>query len=112
MHIFPAIEAMRLPCARLTDNEQGIVNKIVTLLREEIPKNVRHNGFEFETNNTSAAAMFEVVSMLEDEGWAVNCQPIQQQPRFQGASPTHVGYKLFCSPSKETREALKRQILE
>lgn len=108
--IFPAVEAMRLPGAKLSADEQAIVDKLVAALKVQIPEKVRAHGFEFETNCNNPAPMFVVIAMLEEDGWSVNVQPLHEPPRFQGAPPSHVGYKLFCAPSKETRDALKKLI--
>lgn len=105
-----AAEALRLSGAQLTEDERAIVHKLLTILDEEIPKRMKRNGFEFETNNTNAAAMFEVVTILQDHGWIVQCAPKIQQSRFSNNNPMHVGYTLSCSPSKNAIETAKRAL--
>ena len=105
-----ASDALRLPCAQLTENDREIVDKLLREIEEGIRTRMRRNGFDFQTNNTNPAAMFEVVCVLQDHGFAVNCQLLAQPPRLQGGQPTHVGYALSVVPTKEAIEASKRDL--
>lgn len=105
-----AAAALRLPCAQLTEDESKIVDKILAEIDDGIRKAMRRNGFEFQTNCTSPAAMSTVVTVLQDHGYVVQCQPIVQPPRFQGGRPTLNGYALSCAPSREAIEESRRAL--
>ena len=102
-----AADAARLPSAQLTEDDLKIVNKLDEELDTGIRKSMRRNGFDFQTNNTNSAAMFEVVQRLQDAGYVVQCQPILKQPRIQGGMVTHEGYSLSVAPGRDALEAAK-----
>jgi hypothetical protein len=109
-----AKDALRLPDAQLTDDDRAIVDKLLRELDDGIRRHMKQNGFEFTTNNTNAAAMFVVMTILQDHGFVVQCTPIVNQSRIAGGQGTHVGYQLHCVPSaesiKEARETLKKTL--
>lgn len=110
MTIISAAEALRLPSAQLTDDDVRVVNKILTEIDAGIRRSMHRNGFEFQTNCTNAAAMFEVATVLQDRGYVVNCQPIVRPPRIQGGPPTHEGYTITCAPSREAIAESRRDL--
>lgn len=100
-----AKDALQEPGARLTADEHAIVDKLVQVINSEISTKVRRHGFEFDTNNTNPSAQLEVNRLLQKSGWIVQCSPLVNQPRFQGAPPIHVGYKIICVPAEDALEA-------
>lgn len=105
-----ASEALRLPSAQLTEDENKMVTAILDEIDTGVRTNVRRNGFEFKTNCTSAPAIFEVTQVLQDGGWIVNCQPILKHPRIQGGMTTHEGFTLVCAPSREAVLAARQAL--
>lgn len=105
-----ASEALRLPSAQLTEDDKGIVAKLLREIETGIQTSMKRNGFEFQTNNTNPAAMFEVVVILQEHGFTVQCQPLLNQPAIHGGRPTHVGYALQCAPSQASIEASRRTL--
>jgi hypothetical protein len=105
--IMTAADAMRLPRAQLTEDEHAIVEKLVSLFNAAIPERMKYHGFEFETNNTNPDAQLRFNLLVEEQGWQVQCQPLLEMPRFQGASPVHTGYKLVFIPTKAAIDAAR-----
>ena len=106
VNLIPCAEALRLESAKLTDEEEKIVEKILDEINDQIRNKrlMKRNGFQFVTNNTNPAAQFEVNIRLREGGYEVNCQPTQEQSRFRQGQMTHTGYMLMCIPSKEACE--------
>ena len=79
-----ATEALKLESAKLTDEQIKIANKILEQIDDAIRNKglMKNNGFQFTTNNTDPSAMFEVVYTIQEAGFIVNCQPIEEQSRF------------------------------
>jgi hypothetical protein len=98
-----AADALRLGSAQLTEEDNKIVQKLLGEIDNAIrnKKVMRRNGFDYTTNSTNPAAMFEVVSILQDHGYVVNCQPILRQGQVHGSKPFHDGYALNVAPSRE-----------
>ena len=110
--ITPAAEALRLPTAQLSQEENDLVDKICKEINDGINKGMKRNGFEFTTSCANGAVVFEVVSELQSADYMVQIQMQVEQPRFQGAQPTVRGYTLTCMPTKEAVTASKRMLLQ
>jgi hypothetical protein len=99
-----AVEALQLPSAQLTDEQVKLADKILETIKDAIrnKKMMRNNGFEFTTNNNDPGAMFAAANAIIEAGFNVGCESIFGRNRFKPEQAEHTGYKLTCSPTKES----------
>lgn len=94
-----AVDALKLPGAQLTSEEQIAADKLESDIEKHVRKNMRINGIDYKTDETRPVVIAEVNQRLKRAGWQPQWQALVEPNKFNPAAMKHVGFGLALSPS-------------
>lgn len=109
--MIPAIEALALPSAQLTDEEKAAADKLEGLIEEHVRTGMQRNGVNLQTTVTHPGIITEVNQRLRSAGWVGEWQPLVEQNQLNRAVQKHIGFKLSLYPNDESYRTAARATL-
>ena len=109
--MIPAIEALALGTAQLTDEEVELANKLEATISEHVRENMRRNGCELETKETNPIVIAEVDYRLKVAGYVPEWRQFIKQHPLNKAINQCVGFGLFLAPSFDAVKAARERIM-
>lgn len=97
-----AKEALRLPSAQLTPEEQHDVEELLKRIDQAVRTGMQHNGIVFESTEVRPQVNAEVIARLRHAGWSPQAIPEVEQPRFTGGKPSIRKVTIMLLPADES----------
>ncbi len=92
------VDALRLPRARLTDDQRKTIAKAVEMLENLYDEAMTRSGIVVAMQCDDLVVLHELERHCRNEGWIARTEPDWEPPRVRGAPPVLKGFKLFLSP--------------
>lgn len=91
-------DALRLPRARLTDDQRKTVAKAIEMLESLYEPHMRRSGMEVAMQCDDFIVLHELEHHCKNEGWLTQVFPDWEPPRIKGGPPTLKGFKMALTP--------------
>lgn len=100
--MIPAAEALRLPCAHLTKEEQAAADALDGAIDAHLRAHMTRGGVTFDALEIRAPVVADVQIRLRAAGYQVQAYPLEESSRLcQGGQGRLVGYRLAIVPAEE-----------
>lgn len=95
-------DALRLPRARLTDEQRKAVARAVEMLEGLYEQFMTRSGMSVDMQCDDPVVLHELERHCRNgEGWVTQVLPDWIPPRVQGGRPTLRGFKMLLTPPQE-----------
>lgn len=91
-------DALRLPRARLNDEQRKAIAKAIELLEGLYEQAMSRAGITVDMRCDDLVVLIELERHCKNEGWITRVEPDWRPPRVQGGAPTLVGFKMHLTP--------------
>lgn len=91
-------DALRLPRARLTEDQRKVIAVAVQMLEGIYEKHMMRSGISVDMQCDDPVVLHELERHCKGEGWITNVVPDWVAPRVSGGRPTLRGFKLLLTP--------------
>lgn len=91
-------DALRLPKARLTDDQRKAITKAIGMLEGVYEQGMSRAGISVDMQCDDVIVLIELERHCKNEGWLTQITPDWRPPRVQGGPPTLVGFKMQLAP--------------
>jgi hypothetical protein len=107
--VIPAVEALKLEGAQLTDEQKMAADKLEAAIDTHVRANMRINGVDYATEEKDPMVIAEVNQRLKRAGWLPQWEMRLERHRLNAAAPpTLIGFGLHLAPSDDAfAEALR-----
>ncbi len=91
-------DALRLPRARLTEEQRRSVIKALEILEGLYELHMTRAGISINMQCDEPVVLHEVDLRCKREGWITQVLPDWEPPRIRGGAPTLKGFKMLLTP--------------
>lgn len=91
-------DALRLPRARLTDDQRKTTAKAVEMLEALYGEHMTRIGISVDMQCDDPVVLHELERHCKNEGWLAQIVPDWAPPRIKGGQPTLMGFKMILTP--------------
>jgi len=105
-----AIEALRLPSAKLTDEQSEKATDVINKIDAQVRMKMTRGGLTMILNVTDQSVLAHVAILLKQAGWNPQWMPVHEQSSIRGAQPKHVGFQLTLAPQESAYEAAEQLV--
>lgn len=92
-------EALRLPRARLTDEQRKTANKAIEMLEGLYGSHMTRSGMSLDMRCDDPVVLYELERHCsKNEGWITQVYPDWSPPRVAGGRPELRGFKMILTP--------------
>ncbi len=102
--MIPAAEALRLPGARLSQEEQVAAAALLAQIEAHVRERMERRGVDYATSEVRGNVIAEVNQILRAAGWLPQWRAILE-PSPLGGGSRHTGYALALAPGDEAYRA-------
>lgn len=106
-----ASEALRLPCAQLSDEEVAAVDALERELEEAVKNTMELKGLQINVKEANGNVIAEVSQRLKTAGYQVQWTPVVESHPLNKAHQRLVGFQLLLAPSDEAYRDARRLAL-
>jgi hypothetical protein len=99
-------DALRLPRARLTDDQRKATAKAIELLEGLYEQSMSRAGVIIDMRCDDFTVLLELQRHCEAEGWLTQVAPDWQPPHVQGGRPALRGFKMNLTPPRSAYDAV------
>jgi hypothetical protein len=103
--VIPAIEALQLPSAVLSDEERAAADELEKMIEEHVRKRMEFRGIEMEGKETRSNVLAAVNHRLVAAGYNAQWQLQANKHPLNAALTQIVGFKLSLSPNADAYRA-------
>jgi hypothetical protein len=91
-------DALRLPRARLTDEQRKTVAKAIEMMESLFEKGMTRSGLSVDMQCNDLVVVNELERNYKRDGWLTSVVPDWEPPRIRGGAPTLKGFKMILAP--------------
>lgn len=103
--MIPAVEALRLPIAQLTQDERDSADSLAGAIEGHIRLKMSYAGCQYDARETRANVVTQVALRLRQEGWQVRLQPLFEQSRLGMQGQQLAGFQFVLVPTDEAYQS-------
>lgn len=105
-------QALRLPCAELTDEQRKHVADAIEMLEGLYPQSMTRAGMSVDIMAGDMVVLSELQRHCNAEGWLTHVQPNILPPRVHGGKPMLVGFKLTLTPPPGAYDEVDAELVQ
>lgn len=98
--------ALRLPKARLTDEQRKTIAKAIEMLEGLYESHMTRSGMSVAMQCDDLVVLRELERHCKNEGWIAQIYPDWGSPRVMGGAPTLKGFKMDLTPPQSAYDEI------
>ena len=99
-------DALRLPKARLTDDQRKTIAKAIEMLETLYEPNMTRAGITIAMQCDDSIVLYELERHCKRGGWITHVMPNWEPPRIKGGSPLLNGFKMTLTPPQSAYDEI------
>ncbi len=105
-------DALRLPKARLTDDQRKAFAKAVEMLEGLYEQFMSRSGISVDMQCDEHVVLSELERYCKNEGWVTQVYPDWSPPRIRGGAPTLRGFKMILVPPQSAYDEVDKEAMQ
>jgi hypothetical protein len=109
--VIPAVEALRLQTAQLSDEEKAAADRIESEIEEAVRKGMTRSGLNFQSKENRPVVIAEINQRMKAAGYEPGAQLVVDVHPLNKAQQIVVGFRMGLAPTDESYRAYERALL-
>jgi len=105
-------DALRLPRARLTDDQRKSIAKAIEMLEDLYEKFMSRSGITIDMQCDDFIVLYELERHCKSGGWITQVSPDWTPPRLRGGKPTLQGFKMILTPPLSAYDEVDKEAMQ
>ncbi len=102
-------DALRLPRARLTDDQRKSIAKAIEMLEVLFEQHMQRWGISVDMQCDDPIVLHELERYCKSDGWTTQIAPDWVPPRIRGGAPTMKGFKMLLIPPQSAYDEVDKE---